>query len=623
MLRLSPQNDIRNMNIDLQEIFCCHDWAIEPIAGQQLYNALMEAIATYRDDVGARMEKTAGYFLRIPRHAAGATSEAAGKSLPSGVTDTFAGKLYVGDIHRIENRLYWRDEELAEDDQIVNVVVIEGAVTRNGGACTYGSKDHRDQIMYANTIPQVVGHLFLINTPGGMVGAMPDYTLAFDDCRAWKKPTVSLIDGTCYSAGVWIACQTDRVIARNPEDGIGCIGAMSCCELAPHGSINAITQERLIILVGKASPDKNREALEASHGNDELMQAEADKNTGRFHQIVKDNRPMVTDDLLTGKTYAAREVMGKLVDEIGDMDRAIECLFQLSDGTLTAARDVEVIPDEETAVRDHEAEPAPDENPEDEASVITPQNVNDMTDEEKKAADAQEAQSGEAAVQQSSEQAPAQEEAPAQEAAAQEEQEAQEEQHSDAALETDAPAAEEVPSQESDASQLSAGATEDCDGDGELAKVTAALHSAESLLEQRDNEIAELKGTLATLAGIAEERDAALKERDEISASLEKAGLDYAEQGKALSDAEVKIAEHVATIENLTKQVAALKADVKELSEKDTPMVDASAGIPADNGTGHAPVVQKRITRENMSYEHVREVANERRAACEAAKKKK
>jgi hypothetical protein len=44
-------------------------------------------------------------------------------------------------------------------------------------------------------------------------------------------------------------------------------------------------------------------------------------------------------------------------------------------------------------------------------------------------------------------------------------------------------------------------------------------------------------------------------------------------------------------------------------------MVDAGAGIPAGNGTGEAPKVhEKRITRQNMTYEHCREVAKERQA---------
>jgi len=621
------------MNIELQEIFCCHDWAIEPIAGRQLYNALMAAIASQREGKDAEgMQKTAGFYLSKKK--------------------SFAGKLYVGDIHRIENRLYWRDEELADDDQIVNVVVIEGAVTRNGGACTYGSKEHRDQMVYANTIPQVVGHILLINTPGGMVSAMPDYTAAFDNCRANNKPTVALIDGICYSAGEWIACQCDHVIAMNPEDGFGCIGAMSCGELAPHGSINTVTQERTIILVGRGSPDKNREALEAAAGNDELMQAEADKNTERFHEVVRANRPMVTDDLLTGKTYPAREVMGRLVDEIGGMDRAIEVVFLLADGTMKPARDAEVIPSEPTdkqpggdeqenamhtlngqqraAVAANAGETLVIENghvkrqdvgifgePVD-TELATPQNNKEMTDEEKKAAEVAEQP---AATQ---EQTPATEqpaEGAATEAPAVSEENAQEQAGAQAAAADNdmegAPAEGAVPAGEAAGTEAPASqeAQETATSEIDFQKIQETLHTAEQKIAEKDQEIAKLKETLATLNGIAEERDQAIQERNDISASLEKAGLDYAEQGKGLTAAEAKIAEHVATIEKLNKQVKELQSEVKELSEKPAPMVDAGAGIPQDNGTGEAPKQKKRITR-NMSYEEIRAAKEAERQAA-------
>jgi len=581
------------MNINLQEILCCHDWAIEPIAGQQLYNALMTAIANHRDGTDSEgMKKTEGFFLSKQK------SEE-------------CGKLYVGDIHRIENRLYWRDEELAEDDQIINCVVIEGAVTRNGGACTYGSKDHREQIMYANTIPQVVGHIFLVDTPGGMVSAAPDYTQAIENCRMMKKPTVSFIDGICYSMGEWITCQTDYVIAMNPENGFGCIGAMSCGELAPHGSINSVTQERTFILVGKASPDKNREALEAANGNDELMQETADNNTERFHKVVRANRPAVTDDLLTGKCYTASEVMGKLVDEIGDFNRAIECVFQLADGTLKPAREMEVVNTEgteETETTEPEKEP---EN----ADSINPKNDNAMTEEEMKAQEAVAAEApqntegtsptpdpspeGEGSESPTTDEAPESTEAPAAEEEGTEE----------------APATEEAP-ESTEGTEQTEGTEEAPASDGspvgpennnEGAPATEEP-AAEAVVEAKDKEIASLKESLATLQGIADERDAAVKERDDISASLEKAGLDYAEQHNALVAAEAKIAEHVATIEKLTKQVAELKAEVKELSEKPTPMITAESGIPTDNATGEAPNiggVKSEVT-SDMSVDEIR-----------------
>ena len=72
------------------------------------------------------VEKEQGYFLSKK----GIISKKDGKLHAA----NFEDKLYVGNIHSIENHLYWNDEELADDDQVINVVTINGPVTRDGGA---------------------------------------------------------------------------------------------------------------------------------------------------------------------------------------------------------------------------------------------------------------------------------------------------------------------------------------------------------------------------------------------------------------------------------------------------------------------------------------------------------
>jgi len=500
----------------------------------------------------------------------------------------FDDKLYIGNIHRIENHLYWNDEELADDDEIVNVVVIDGPVTRDGDGCSYGSKDHRDQILYANTIPQVKGHIFIINTPGGAASARIDYEQAIADCREKGKPTVAWVDGLCASAGQLVASLCDRTIVMNGRNTMGCIGTMCAFWAVPH---NTVDQDgyRYIELVSVTSPDKNAEIREAADGKTEKLQAELNKLGEEFRETVRQNRPLVKEEHLTGKTFDADEVMGALVDEIGDYNRAIECVFELAGGTLTPAREATVIEDE--------PEEAPESTPnagEDAAKtqeVINPQNNNDMTEEEKKAAEVVE-----------------------QPATTQEEQTPATEQPAEEAPATEAPASEKAPATE----QPAEGGEQDQE---EAAGQAEALATAEAMIAEKDKEIAELKESLATLNGIAEERDQAVQERNDVSASLEKAGQDYAEQGKALADAEAKIAEHVATIaakdaaltekdasiEALQKKVADLQAEVKELSEKPAPMTNADAGVPAGNGTGEAPKVnQHQRVKAGMTYEEIR-----------------
>ena len=106
--------------------------------------------------------------------------------------------------------------------------------------------------------------------------------------------------------------------------------------------------------MGKDCPEKNAWWREAAKGEYEKLQAELDRDTEEFHATVRENRPLVTDDMLSGKVFEAQELIPALVDEIGDMERAIECVFQLADKTLTPAREATVV---------EEPEDNPDEQP--------------------------------------------------------------------------------------------------------------------------------------------------------------------------------------------------------------------------------------------------------------------
>lgn len=592
------------MNIGLLNIMHNKVWDFRPDLAQTYADALKNAVELHLPN---DIEKQHGYFLSKKGY------QKDGKTVGA----NFEDKLYVGNIHRIERHLYWNDEELQEDDEIINVVVVDGPVTRDGDGCSYGTKDFRDQVMYANQIPQVIGHLFLINTPGGQASCRNDYEMMIDDCRQAGKPTVAFIDGMCCSSGVNLACRCDRVVVMNPRDEFGCIGTMAAFWAVAHDTVDQ-DGYRYVELVGKDCPEKNDWYREAAAGEYEKLQAELDRDTEQFHQTVRENRPLVTADMLTGKVFEAQEVMPALVDEIGDMNRAIECIYELANETLTAARLVTAEPKNEPDGEQPEGE-EPEEmsklNAQQKAAiamnkggdtvvddghvrlvktgmfggtyeeeVANPKNQEDMTDEKKKAAEVAEQP---AATQ---EQAPATEQpaegAAATEAPAVSEENAQEEQP---AAQEGAPAAE--PATEQPASQDAQEAAA-----AEIDKIQETLESAQALVAQRDQEIAQLKETLATLNGIAEERDqanATVAERDKtietLTAEKDEQGKTIAEHVATITAKDAKIAEHVATIEKLQKQVKELQSEVKELSEKPAPMVDAGAGIPQDNGTGEAP----------------------------------
>ena len=613
------------MNIGLLNIMHNKVWDFRPDLAQTYADALKKAIELHLPN---DIEKQHGYFLSKKGY------QKDGKTVGA----NFEDKLYVGNIHRIERHLYWNDEELQEDDEIVNVVVVDGPVTRDGDGCSYGTKDFRDQVMYANTIPQVVGHLFIINTPGGQSSCRNDYEMMIDDCRQAGKPTVAFVDGMCCSSGVNLACRCDRVVVMNPRDEFGCIGTMAAFWAVAHDTVDQ-DGYRYVELVGKECPEKNDWYREAAAGEYEKLQAELDKDTEQFHQTVRENRPLVTADMLTGKVFEAQEVIPALVDEIGDMNRAIECVFELANETLTAARLVTAEPKNEPEGEQPEGE-EPEElaklNAQQKAAVATsrgdlrivddghvkkeeqgflgpetveiakPQNQEDMPDEQKKAAEVAEQP---AATQ---EQIPATEQpaegAAATEAPAVSEEKTQEEQP---AAQEGAPAAEPAAEPASQEAQEAAAA--------EIDKIQETLHTAEHKIAEKDAEIAQLKETLATLNGIAEERDkanATIAERDKaietLTAEVDEKGKTIAEHVATITAKDAKIAEHTATIEKLQKQVKELQGEVKELSGKPAPMVDEQAGIPQDNGTGEGPKKQERIT-SDMSYEEIQEFEKRKR----------
>lgn len=605
------------MNIGLLNILKTVSWDFRRDMAQNYANALKNAIELH---IPNDKERRQSFFLS--------------KKGSETARGNFEDKLYVGNIHRIENHLYWNDEELADDDEIVNVIVIDGPVTRDGGGCSYGTKDFRDMVIYANTIPQVVGHIFWINTPGGESACRNDYDAMIADCRKNGKPTVAFVDGMCCSSGVNLASRCDLIIVMNPKDDFGSIGSMAAFWATPDGAVDR-DGTRYIEIVGNDSPDKNDWYREAAEGNYEKLREIIDKDTEEFHQTVRENRPLVKEEMMTGKVFEAQELIPALVDEIGDMNRAIQAVFDLAGGTLTAARFATMEPE-------GEPEEKPDgEEPEEMAKlnaqqkaaiatsrgdlmmaddghvtteretflgpetveIATPKNNSDMTEKEKNDEQVEQPSAVENKTPSHEEQAPATDAAPATEkpaTPAEEETVAIGAGDTVSASQTETTTITQTSSEDASVSQE---AIETAEAD--IDKITETLHAAEAMIADRDKEIASLKETIATLNGIAEERDAAVKERNDISASLEKAGLDYAEQGKSLSDANVKIAEYAATIETLRKQVADLKAEVKELSGKPAPMTNAESGIPSDNGTGDAPKQKQRITRD-MSYEEIR-----------------
>lgn len=249
--------------------------------------------------------------------------------------ESYREQLYVGTARYIE-----RWEELRDEDQVINVISINGPITRNGGACSYGSKEIRDYLMQAADMDHVIGHIVVIDSPGGSSEAKYDFEQAISYVRRERKqPVIALIDGKACSAAYALAALCDEIYVINPKNEVGCIGTMAAFYYTPDGAKDTQTQSIYIERYAEGSPYKNKVIRDLANGDDTALIAELSRSADYFKRMLSEYRPQVTDEQKMGLTYESADVMGTLVDGVGTMQSCIERVLTLSGNAMTQEDD--------------------------------------------------------------------------------------------------------------------------------------------------------------------------------------------------------------------------------------------------------------------------------------------
>lgn len=282
------------------------------------------------------------------------------------------GSIYYPEEYQISEdgkqvRPNWAlDFEKEQTFPFVSVLTIDGPITRNGGACSSGSIDHRDMMMRAANHPLCRGHVFIINTPGGSSWAKNDYEQAIQYAHSMGQPVIAFVDGLCASAGMYLASLCDERYYMHPKNEIGCIGVMAAFYTEADGSTNKFTNETYHELYDPESFDKNRAYRDiANDANDEeLIKVLAELGV-EFRADVKKACPNATDEHLHGKLFYAEDVTGILVDGQLTFMEVVQRAFALYDGREQFIKHEEAV------------EPNPDEDPQKEPTATnTNTNIN-------------------------------------------------------------------------------------------------------------------------------------------------------------------------------------------------------------------------------------------------------
>lgn len=174
------------------------------------------------------------------------------------------------------------------------------------------------QIVEALNDVSVKSILLHINSPGGEVNGTAELAEQILAARA-VKPVVSYIAGDGYSAGYWLASQTQRIFIHNAA-GAGALGVCYPVEIEARG------EESVVWLVSNVSPKKHPTV----DTPDAVLQMQTFLNDlgAIFVSAVAKGRGVSVNDVMTrygqGDIFiAAKAVAAGICDEVGDFETAL------------------------------------------------------------------------------------------------------------------------------------------------------------------------------------------------------------------------------------------------------------------------------------------------------------
>jgi protease-4 len=218
-------------------------------------------------------------------------------------------------------------------DKIV-VIPLSGSITAGDSSLSSGSGITpglvRSYLTKAARDGAVKAIVFHIQSSGGEVEPCEEIVLEIERAKETKKIVVSM-GSMAASGGYYIATPADKIVAL-PTTMTGSIGVISSA-VNIEGLLEKLGIEIEIFKGGKYK-DMYWGMRELTAEEQDIMQAMVDEYYEQFIDLVVERRGLSENDvrdLATGQLYSGSKAkeLG-LVDELGDLDTAIELAMELA-----------------------------------------------------------------------------------------------------------------------------------------------------------------------------------------------------------------------------------------------------------------------------------------------------
>jgi len=228
------------------------------------------------------------------------------------VSDLISGKIEIDDEVPEQN--------IEEPSGKVMVINLKGPLMKDDQECgPAGMATIGEYIKKADKSKDISAIVLNIDSPGGTVDGTE--TLA-NIVKNTEKPVVSFLNGLMASAALWIGSSADEIMASNEMDEIGSVGVLlSFADVQPYWEKKGVKFHQI---VSTLSPEKVKQFEDIRAGKyDDYKKEVLDPLAERFQNVIRENRPKVKDEHLTGKVFFAKDVKGVFVDSIGTIEDAI------------------------------------------------------------------------------------------------------------------------------------------------------------------------------------------------------------------------------------------------------------------------------------------------------------
>jgi len=218
-------------------------------------------------------------------------------------------------------------------DKVV-VIPLSGSITTGDSSFSSGSSITpglvRNYLARAESDKAVKAIVFRIDSPGGEIEPCQEILLEIEGVKETKTVVVSM-GAMAASGGYYISIPADKIVAL-PTTQTGSIGVISSA-MNIEGLLEKLGIQIEIFKGGKYK-DMYWGLRELTPEEEEIMQGMVDEYYEQFIDVVAEGRGLTEEavrELATGQLYSGSKAkeLG-LVDELGDLDRAIDLAMELA-----------------------------------------------------------------------------------------------------------------------------------------------------------------------------------------------------------------------------------------------------------------------------------------------------